>query len=137
MIKKILVVATLVIALLGSVVAFSAFEAHVINVTAHIENALKVLPPTGELIFGTVFPQEYQKKPIWITFSDSFCDPECGRVSTVDYKIVQKPKCICTDTTGEICQPGYYEPVNSWDDECPDGYEVMPLLCSYLQTTNS
>ena len=136
MIKKILIILFSIIAIAGSVAAFSAFEAHVINVTAHIENALKVLPPTGELVFGTVFPQEYQEKPIWITFSDSFCNPECGRVSTVDYKIVQKPKCW----NGDVVNP-LYEPVNYWDDECPMvddvQYVKMPLLCSYLSKTKS
>ena len=33
---------------------FAAFEAHVINVTASIENALYV--PLKEIKFGTVFP---------------------------------------------------------------------------------
>ena len=34
---------------------FAAFEAHVINVTAKIENALGVV--TDAIDFGTVFPQ--------------------------------------------------------------------------------
>lgn len=125
--KKIILGLIAVIAVVAGVVAFSAYEAHVINVTAHIENALKVLPHSGELVFGTVFPQEYLEKRIWITTSESFCKGEQRRVLNIDYKIVQKPKCIN--------QAGEYAPVDYDTHECPDGYEEMPLLCPYLSKT--
>src|SRR3990172_4450063 len=70
---------------------FAAFEAHVINVTAQIENALFVHPESRE--FGTVFPQEYRKLGFFITFSDSFSATNQRRVSRIDYVIKQKPKC--------------------------------------------
>lgn len=50
--------------------AFSAFEAHVINVTAKIENALSV--PVDEIDFGTVFAQEKLDKTVNIALSDAF-----------------------------------------------------------------
>ena len=62
--KKILLGIGAVAAVLLSVVAMSAFEAHVINVTAHIENALSV--DTTPIEFGTVFPQEYLEEEITV-----------------------------------------------------------------------
>ncbi len=127
--KKIILIAGSLVAIICSVVAFSAFEAHVINVTAHIANALRVYPPNHKLSFGTVFPQEYQKDSIVITTSDDFCNDNC-RVSTVDYKIVQKPKCWNNNPADPK-----YAPVNYWNDECPEGFVKMPLLCEYLSKT--
>ena len=103
----------------------AAYEAHVINVTAHIENALKVFPE--DLVFGTVFPQEYHEKRIWVTTSTSFCAIDQRRVLNIDYKIVQKPKCV--NSAGE------YAPVGYATHECPAGYDKMPLLCPYLSKT--
>ena len=103
----------------------AAYEAHVINVTAHIENALKVTP--DDLVFGTVFPQEYHEKRIWITTSSSFCAIDQRRVLNIDYNIVQKPKCV--NSAGE------YAPVDYATHECPVGYEEMSLLCPYLSKT--
>ncbi|OGZ45276.1 MAG: hypothetical protein A3C84_03025 [Candidatus Ryanbacteria bacterium RIFCSPHIGHO2_02_FULL_48_12] len=75
---------------------FAAFEAHVINVTAKIENALNV--PLQYLDFGTVFPQEKLEKPVTITLSQSFVAE--GRVDDVEYFIRQKPKCAITTAGG-------------------------------------
>ncbi len=75
-------------AILALAAAFSAFESHIINVTARIENALNV--PTEALAFGTVFPQEYLTRDIQVGLSDSFLSE--GRVDDVTYTIKQKPK---------------------------------------------
>ena len=71
---------------------FAAFEAHVINVTAQIENALSV--PVTPITFGTVFPQEHLNRPLEIALSDSFMTED--RVDDVEYIIRQKPKCGVT-----------------------------------------
>lgn len=86
--KKILLgIATIgVVAVSASM--FAAFEAHVINVTAKIENALAVTP--DEIMFGTVFPQEKVLKDLTISLSGSFLAEE--RVDDVNYVIKQKPK---------------------------------------------
>src|SRR3990167_3363739 len=57
---------------LAMVPLFAAFEAHVINVTARIENALNV--PLQELTFGTVFPQEMLDREFDVRLSDSFLE---------------------------------------------------------------
>ncbi len=118
--KKILMGLGATLAVVASIAAMSAYEAHVINVTAHIENALTV--DTYEIKFGTVFPQEYVEEGFTISLSDSFMAAE--RVDDVEYVIKQKPKCI--NSAGE------YAPVDYATHECPDGYEQMLLLCPYL-----
>ena len=67
---------------------FAAFEAHVINVTAKIENALRVNPT--EITFGTVFPQEQLQRNISVVLSNSFL--EQGRANRVVYEVKKKPK---------------------------------------------
>src|SRR3989344_4336144 len=76
---------------------FAAFEAHVINVTAKIENALSV--PIEPINFGTVFPQEVLFRNVPVALSQSFIDE--GRVDDVSYIIRQKPKCAITSNNGQ------------------------------------
>jgi len=112
----------------GGVAVFSAFEAHVINVTAHIENALNV--STNEIVFGTVFPQEYVEKPFTVSLSSSFLAEE--RVDDVSYIIKQKPKC-------KAVEPGVdplYKPVDYATHLCPEGYSEMLSLCPFLSKTD-
>lgn len=87
-----------VVALVAGVAGMSAFEAHVINVTAHIENALGV--DTYGIDFGTVFPQEYVEMPFTISLSDSFM--EQNRADSVEYKIVQKDKAWTLNFDGVV-----------------------------------
>lgn len=122
--KKIFLILISVIAMGGGIIALSAFESQIINVTAHIENALKVLPSTGELSFGTVFPQQHKEKRLFITTSESFCQSTQRRVLNIDYQIVQKPKCVD--------QSGNYASVDYATHQCPPGFKELPLLCSYL-----
>lgn len=74
---------------LVSLPLFAAFEAHVVNVTARIENALTV--DTSPIEYGTVFPQEKLDRFISVALSQSFQDEQ--RVDDVNYVIRQKPKC--------------------------------------------
>ncbi len=94
------VLATAAVVIAGAA-AFSAYEAHIVNVTATIENALSV--DTGAMAFGTVFPQEYLVKDMNIQLSDSF--KSTGRVDDVEYVIKQKPMvkdnpCLEADASG-------------------------------------
>ncbi|MDP3734999.1 MAG: hypothetical protein Q8R39_01060 [bacterium] len=101
--KKLLFRAAVGIGTLGVIVggaaAFSAFEAHIINVTARIENALSV--NEGPIEFGTVFPQELLVHDLHVVMSDSF-DGE-NRVDDINYVIKQKPKVKrCIETRGDL-----------------------------------
>lgn len=135
---------------------FAAFEAHVINVTARIENALDV--PVKFLDYGTVFPQEVLLKDIPVRLSESFLKEV--RVDDVEYYIRQKPKCAITRNNGTEYDnivgndgrhvntgTGHVVPDLSTDD--PTDYKIdcgpeprrlvadetwgpLPMLCPYL-----
>jgi len=131
--KKILLSVFALVAVVAGVAGMSAYEAHVINVTAHIENALAV--STNAIEFGTVFPQEYLEETFTVALSESFLGE--GRVDDVHYVIKQKPKCECDewDTTPESCNLGQYAPVDYATHACPTGYAVMNDLCKFLSKT--
>ena len=127
--KKIILALVAIVAVAGSVAGMSAFEAHVINVTAKIENALAV---SAEAIdFGTVFPQETLYEGFTIQLSSSFLSEE--RVDDVNYVIKQKPKPLiqedaqwCHDNLPEIT----YNPQETvWINYLEKCYYP---LCSYL-----
>lgn len=87
--KKIVLTLGALATAIAVVPMFAAFEAHVINVTATIENALSV--PITPIQFGVVFPQETLVEFLPISLSQSFERED--RVDDVEYIIRQKPKC--------------------------------------------
>src|SRR3989344_6490286 len=112
---------------------FAAFEAHVINVTAKIENALEA--STYSLDFGTVFPQGVHDKTFDIELSQSFLD--AGRFDDVEYILRQKPKCQRNDDADSSLPPfgqATEDPQNPNIFVCKDAanYHLMPFLCPYL-----
>lgn len=132
--KKILLSLGAVTAVLVGASMFAAFEAHVVNVTARIENALFV--PVKEIQFGTVFPQEQLDRFVGVSLSQSFLDED--RVDDVNYIIRQKPKCGLPIPTDDKSSPVLYsdfKPTLHGENgtfTCPDGYVTLPLLCPYL-----
>lgn len=132
----------------------AAFEAHVINVTATIENALTV--PTSQITFGTVFPQEQLNKPLEVRLSNSFMEE--NRVDDVDYFIRQKPKCGITTNAGTVLVEGstvtghvfpgqnpadpthtYYQGADYYVDcgvtpalVTGQTFGMLPMLCPYI-----
>lgn len=91
MAKKILLGLAAVLVVVAGVAAFSAFEAHIINVTARIENALVV--PIKELDFGTVFPQEYLVKSFTVALSNSFQEQaQCSVVNLIQNGNFESPE---------------------------------------------
>ena len=140
--KKIILALVAMVAVAGGLVAMSAFEAHVINVTAQIENALSV--NTTPINFGTVFPQEHLNKPLNIALSGSFLTE--NRVDDVEYIIRQKPKCALTNADGtQIIGPtatGHVIPNGNggYDINCGPApadttegiWGVLPSLCEYI-----
>ena len=134
---------------LAMIPLFAAFEAHVVNVTATIENALSV--PTTPITFGTVFPQEHLNKTLDVALSTSFRSE--NRVDDVSYIIRQKPKCawswwsngvnyidetstqtghvtvnpdtgVVTVDCGSPVQPANVPPTATWGE--------LPSLCPYI-----
>ena len=83
--KAILIVAALILVVSG-VAAVSAYEAHTVNVKAHVENALTV--DIAEIDFGTVFPEEWLSDKFNVSLSQSAIDEKvAGRLSSVDFEI--------------------------------------------------
>lgn len=83
MFKNAILALASMVALFSGIGMVSAFESHVVNVEAHVENALTI--PTT-LNFGTVFPEEWFTELIPMGLSSSFCetDPLQDRVSHVE-----------------------------------------------------
>ena len=132
--KKFLVGLISLIAVTGGVAGMSAFEAHIINVTAHIENALSV--PTDPIAFGTVFPQEYLEHPFTISLSDSFKNQQ--RDTIVSYQIKQKPKCF--DPDGNVYFQVSEDAQGNFVCVDPDGDNdatMLPSLCPFLSKTST
>ncbi len=151
--KKLLVIFGAVAFALVGASMFAAFEAHVVNVTATIENALTV--PTTPILFGTVFPQEQIDKHLSVGLSTSFLDPNQTRVDTVTYMIRQKPKCGFTTNEGKVLVGDTKTGEVIVDPQQPSGYRidcgptptpvpaegavwgVLPSLCPYLSKHSS
>jgi hypothetical protein len=140
--KKFLFRGGMFLGTLGLVVAgaaaFSAFEAHVVNVTATINNATDI--STQAITFGNVFPQEILHNPVTLSLSTSFLSQSNTGASSVDYVLKQKPKCMATDPANPV-QFAQVLDVTNPDTKavtftCPTGYNAMPLLCPYLSKTS-
>ncbi|MEK7568285.1 MAG: hypothetical protein AAB498_01490 [Patescibacteria group bacterium] len=130
--KKLILGLSAILVALAVAPMFAAFEAHVINVTATIENALYVHPESRN--FGTMFPQEYKELGIFVTFSQSFSAENQQRVDDVDYVIKQKPKPrpeyvkeVGLDAARQWCHDNYG--AGDYLDNC------YPSLCPYLSKT--
>ncbi|OGZ41620.1 MAG: hypothetical protein A3C80_00250 [Candidatus Ryanbacteria bacterium RIFCSPHIGHO2_02_FULL_45_43] len=106
----------------------SAFEAHVINVTAQIDNNF-LLDPIPDLDFGTAFPQEMLDLTFLVSLSESIAN---FNVDDVEYVLRQKPKCVNDNDPSD--HPPVYEDENG-NFFCPEGSTMMPLLCPYLSKT--
>jgi len=142
--KKLLVGFTGLAVAVVSASMFAAFEAHVVNVTATIENALSV--PLQSIKFGTVFPQEHLNKSLSIGLSSSFLIED--RVDDVDYIIRQKPKCAITSNNGQTIDeantatghvglgPDDTVVIDCGNPPRPlaagESWGVLPSLCEYI-----
>lgn len=125
--KKILLGLGALAIVLAAIPLFAAFEVHVINVTAQIENALRVHPESQN--FGTAFPQEKLIRSIFVTTSDSFSETEQRRVLNIDYVIKQKPK-PRDPADSDYCHNN--APTDPNDPNDPYYAKCYPVLCPYL-----
>lgn len=111
--KKVLLLVSALLIVFSGVAAVSAYEGHMVNVKAHVENAIGVTD--YEVDFGTVFPEETLETQIWVGLSESFRAQE--RYSSVQYRIFWEPKSI--GDTANVCDPnddGIYAPIWSYID---------------------
>lgn len=92
--KKALFILIALVMVGSGVAAVSAYEAHLINVTAHVENAMSV--DRQSIHFGTVFPEEWLLQEFHVGTSDSFCAPGQFRVTHIDYAVYAEWKPVGT-----------------------------------------
>lgn len=85
--KKTLLILAALMMVVSGVAAVSAYEAHTINVKAHVENALEV--DTTEIDFGTVFPEEFMVQHRSVALSDSAVAEKGTEAGDLDYVRVQ------------------------------------------------
>lgn len=130
MLKKILFAFGVLTITVAFVPMFAAFEAHIINVTAQIENRL-FLNPISDIDFGTAFPQERLDKSFDVSLSERFLNDET--LDDLEYVLRQKPKCLDPQTGGH---PPIIEDENG-NFICPGGSDIMPLLCPYLSKSET
>jgi hypothetical protein len=84
-VKKVMLVLGALVMVVSGVAAVSAYEAHIINVTAKIENAMDIDPES--VAFDTVFPEEWFTRPVVITTSISFCADDQTRAKFIYFKV--------------------------------------------------
>jgi hypothetical protein len=103
-VKKVMLVLGALVIMVCGVAMVSAYEAHVVNVTAKVENALNVT--TDPLDYGTVFPEEWLTKKFKVQHSISFCEFEQGgrrlagtAVDAIDYEVWVVRKKVRPGTT--------------------------------------
>ncbi|MEK9148212.1 MAG: hypothetical protein AAB650_02135, partial [Patescibacteria group bacterium] len=94
-----------------------AFEAHIINVTAQINNRL-FIDPIPDIDFGTAFPQERLDKSFIVTLAQTFLDDPT--LDDLDYMLRQKPKCQADDPQAAIQHPPVTED-GQGNFVCPPG----------------
>jgi len=106
--KKVILILTAIVLVASGVAAVSAYEAHVINVKAHVENALSV--NTTDVNFGTVFPQEWIVKHRAVKLGTSACDELEDDLIAVNFSFFAEWK-KCVDETGYW----YDNDTDTWD----------------------
>jgi len=130
-----------IVTVTSGVAMVSAYEAHMVNVTAHIENAM-YLGGLGQLEggshyshdFGTVFPEEWLLKRFTVRTSTSFCGPGNKRMKGIDYSLYVVPKdgykwlgdalyfTVAWDLAGN---PAYPQPSHYWAGPGDPGADDM------------
>jgi hypothetical protein len=114
--KKVLLILGALLMVLSGIAAVSAYEAHLINVTAHVENAMTV--NKDHIHFGTVFPEEWITANFTVHTSGSFCedDPPQTRMTHIDYEVWVEWKPIPEDMLGTVSPqvPGAEGPYYAW-----------------------
>jgi hypothetical protein len=102
--RKVILVLAAIVLVASGVAAVSAYEAHVVNVKATVENALQV--STDNVDFGVVFPEEWLSEHFSVNFSDSFCQQE--RVNAVNITVWAEWKLLSDNNTPDPADDTYY-----------------------------
>jgi len=107
--KAVLIVSALLLVVSG-VAAVSAYEGHLVDIKAHVENAIGV--DTYELDYGTSFPQEQREDDLLFGLSNSFMDVNQTRVSSVTYELYWELKPAGDHDPEPLYMDAYFQPLN-------------------------
>lgn len=110
--KKAILILAAVVVVFSGVAAVSAYEAHIVNVHAKVENALHVTGagsgPNYDLDFGVLFPEQWLAKRIALQVSQSFCEQET--VTAIKYRLFVEEKADTANISytwpGQFCYVG-------------------------------
>jgi len=105
--KKGLMILAALLVIASGIMAVGAYEGHLVDVKAHVENAIGV--QTYEFDFGTVFPEDYIEGSIMIGLSNSFVEQDT--YSSVYYDLWWEPKPIGQHVAVDPDGDGYFEPI--------------------------
>jgi hypothetical protein len=133
--KKIIFLAAVLLVVFSGVAAVSAYEGHVIDVKAHVENAIWV---NGEALvgniyeanlnYGTVFPEQSREGDIVFGLSNSFVaqgNTTGSGFSTVQYKLYWEPK---PSPAGAVA--GYYKDIWPYINLALNGTSIPKITAS-------
>lgn len=120
--KKVIFLVAALLVVFSGVAAVSAYEGHMVDVKAHVENALMV--NTVEADLGITFPEEKVETDIIVGLSESFRAQT--RYSTVLYNVYWEPKPI-EEGYVDLDQDGYFEPIYPFIDLDIEGDNVYDV----------
>ena len=106
--RRVLLVLVALVLVVSGVASVSAYEAHIINVTTHLENAMYVSP--GPIDFGTVFPEEWFTEEFKVKYSTSFCWDNQTRVDSINYSVYVEWKLMSDNGTPDDPADDTYYP---------------------------
>jgi len=111
--KKIIFLVAALLTVFSGIAAVSAFEGHLVDIKAHVENAIGV--STYELNIGTVFPQESVEGSVKYGLSSSFRGAGNARNSSVLYNLYWELKPIPQGANvAPVYQGSFYQPLNPY-----------------------
>ncbi len=122
--RRIIPILGALVLVVSGVAAVSAYEAHLINVTAHVENALSV--NTTAIDFGTVFPQEVLKVHRDIALSGSALTELDDDLVSVTYQVWAECKPLPDGT-------GFYQWLGDWLWVGIDASQVLSPIDGHVQ----
>ncbi len=88
--KRIIFLVAALLTVFSGIAAVTAYEGHMVDVKAHVENALMV--QTDDVNFGTMFPEQEKETQFQVSLSESFRAQTA--ISTINYKMYWEPKAI-------------------------------------------
>jgi hypothetical protein len=131
--KKVVFLFAAVLIMFSGVAAVSATEGHLVDIKAHVENAIGV--ETYDLDFGNVFPEEYVERTLTLGLSNSFSAET--RVDRLSYFLYWELKPIGESGAEPAYLGDYYQPLNPFLTVTALDQGTEPTGCGYYWGPNS